>query len=1161
MRIDSIFQRDVHRTIEDVIKVEVMDEEVVALEIDEYIATDHIQESFEDLLDAYAESVLKPTERTNVWISGFFGSGKSSFAKMFGYLLENPVVLGESAADRFCRNTDNAKIRALLNSAHEHAPTLTVFLDLSTGRNVASEGESLVLPLYRALLEKLDYSRNLLLAELEFALEGDDDLEQFEAAFEKATDGKSWRARRNIGLAKNEASHALHLLRPETYPQPDSWARADTRLEINHNWFAERAQTLLQRRGQGARRIAFVVDEVGQYVARSTERMLDLNGLAESVQRHRGPLWLVATSQERLSDVVDSLEGKQIELARVKDRFSLRADLLPTDIDEVTGRRVLSKTAAGTEAVIGALRPSKNMLATNLTLASPTREIVFDEAEFVRLYPLVPYQIQLLIDAVSARRAQGRGSPMLGGATRTIVKVAQQLIIRPEIGIGTADVGAMATMDRAYDLLREVVPGAWQSEVTQVAQKYGAGSLEARVMKVVALCLDVPALPLTPQNIAVLLHPTFDSESLRDDVAAALEGLVADDRLRRTEDGYRLQSPEQKGWDKDRRNLDPSPADVSRAVKATLKNVLVGLTASKGRAFKVELLVEGEKLADGDVTLAIEDRGEAEVDAVRTASREAAAASTVFWTYKESADTYEAATEAFRSATMVERRNTPQKTPAEVELLGDERARGEQWQRTLAERLQRDLGGGHVVFRGVVDEVSPGALKAMAQRLVVDRLGEIYDRLDSFSASLSSKDVLAVLRAEKLDGLPDALKDVGIGLIRLTPRGYEFATDQDPLAVIVAAVKERANYGNEATGSYLERTFGGSPYGAPVEVVEAVLAAALRSGLLEVVYQSNRIASADDKRLDKVFGPLPAFRSSVFRPPAAGPDLKMRTELAKKIGRLTGSNPPVAVEQLAQVVRDLALPRSEMCAQVLAGMSGAGLQVPTEVDRAASVMKRLREGDDAEVITTASQAWEEMLAGCEKAGKLHALLRDDIETLHRARALVQQGAISLPAACADELAQVKQVLSSDDVASQMDQVRKLTAAIESARQSAIDAAAAQLREEVGRVGAALRDSYVDVDAAAVDEALRALDDLMPPDDLSAASLPALLASRASISAQSAEIERVLDALAGGAEVARVIVGELVPEPIGMEEELAAALDRIRDAVESELADGRRVRLQ
>ena len=94
----------------------------------------------------------------------------------------------------------------------------------------------------------------------------------------------------------------------------------------------------------------------------------------------------------------------------------------------------------------------------NVRLESPTRAADIAEDEFVRLYPLVPYQVQLLIDAVSARRAQGGGSPMLGGSNRTIIKLAQQLVIDPSHGLGDDDVGALITLDRAAQLLEEAHP-------------------------------------------------------------------------------------------------------------------------------------------------------------------------------------------------------------------------------------------------------------------------------------------------------------------------------------------------------------------------------------------------------------------------------------------------------------------------------------------------------------------------------------------------------------------------------------------------------------------------------------------------------------------------------------------------------------------------------
>ena len=148
------------------------------------------------------------------------------------------------------------------------------------------------------------------------------------------------------------------------------------------------------------------------------------------------------------------------------------------------------------------------------------------EDEFIRLYPLVPYQVQLLIDAVSARRAQGGGSPMLGGSNRTIIKLAQQLVIEPTHGIGGEDVGALVTLDRAARLLEEAIPTSWRHEIEQVAEKYDDTGTETQIMQAVALCSDVPALPLSEGNLAVLLHEQIGGESRRPEVADALVRLV-----------------------------------------------------------------------------------------------------------------------------------------------------------------------------------------------------------------------------------------------------------------------------------------------------------------------------------------------------------------------------------------------------------------------------------------------------------------------------------------------------------------------------------------------------------------------------------------------------------------------------------------------------------
>ena len=150
MKIRELFRGDIERPIETVIHVDLSDEAIVAHEIEEYVVTENIREHLEELADVYADTARNPSESTNVWVSGFFGSGKSSFAKTVGYALANPVIEGRTATDRLLARANSHKLEALLNTAHTLAPTIAVFLDLASGRDMLREGESLVLPVYRA---------------------------------------------------------------------------------------------------------------------------------------------------------------------------------------------------------------------------------------------------------------------------------------------------------------------------------------------------------------------------------------------------------------------------------------------------------------------------------------------------------------------------------------------------------------------------------------------------------------------------------------------------------------------------------------------------------------------------------------------------------------------------------------------------------------------------------------------------------------------------------------------------------------------------------------------------------------------------------------------------------------------------------------------------
>jgi hypothetical protein len=137
--IKSLFDRPIDRRIEEVIKVDQTRDEILRDEIDEYVVTDAIGKHYTDILESYLETPNKPHEGIAIWVSGFFGSGKSSFAKMLGLAIENRTVGGMHASERFGRRTSDKKLQVLLNTIAERIPTHAVIFDVSTDRGIRGD--------------------------------------------------------------------------------------------------------------------------------------------------------------------------------------------------------------------------------------------------------------------------------------------------------------------------------------------------------------------------------------------------------------------------------------------------------------------------------------------------------------------------------------------------------------------------------------------------------------------------------------------------------------------------------------------------------------------------------------------------------------------------------------------------------------------------------------------------------------------------------------------------------------------------------------------------------------------------------------------------------------------------------------------------------------
>jgi len=252
----------------------------------------------------------------------------------------------------------------------------------------------------------------------------------------------------------------------------DSWVKAvKNKADITPGKLADRVGELMKRRKPGLS-LMFVVDEVGQFVARDVQKMLDLQAIVQSFGvKGRGKHWVVVTSQEKLGELVSGLDDKKIELARLMDRFPLQVHLEPTDISEVTSRRVLSKNAVAQTALGKLFDENRGRLTEHTRLTADIRLPELSREAFIELYPLVPYQIDLIIQVVSGLRTQGGASKHVGGANRTIIKLAQQLLINPAVNLANAKLGDIVRLDQVYDLVEGNVGSEIRAKIAAISKE------------------------------------------------------------------------------------------------------------------------------------------------------------------------------------------------------------------------------------------------------------------------------------------------------------------------------------------------------------------------------------------------------------------------------------------------------------------------------------------------------------------------------------------------------------------------------------------------------------------------------------------------------------------------------------------------------------------
>lgn len=1175
--IKTLFANDIHRRIEEVIKVDQTDEEIIRDEINEYVVTDAIRSHFTQILEAYRETPNKPHEGIAIWVSGFFGSGKSSFAKMLGLSVANRTVAGESAAERFAHRAGDKKLQVLLKTINEQIPTHVVIFDVSTDRGIRSGNQTLTEIMYGLFLQSLGYAKDLDLSELEIGLEEKGQLARFEEEYRRLFK-KDWATEKGkVAFALSEASRVLHSLDPDTYPMADSWVKAvKNKADITPGKLAERVGELMKRRKPGYS-LMFVVDEVGQFVARDVQKMLDLQAIVQQLGvKGRGKHWVVVTSQEKLGELVSGLDDKRIELARLMDRFPLQVHLEPSDITEVTSRRVLSKNAAAQTALGKLFDEHRGRLTEHTRLTADIKLPELSREAFIDLYPLLPYQIDLIIQIVSGLRTQGGASKHVGGANRTIIKLAQQLLINPAVNLADRPVGDLVRLDQVYDLVEGNIGSEVRAKIAAIP-KLVEHPLAQPVAKVICLLQYVKSVHRSAENISAALHGQVGGDSQLASVKEALRALEAAHQVRHGDDGYRIPTPAEDDWERLRNGINPKPGDSHRLYQEVLSafwQPQPSYTLFETKTFKAGLAIHGREITSGDMMFQVhlaEDGKDFDALAAELRTRSQQERKHVFWAIPLTDAIDRETVELFRSKEMLARKERETKGEDTPALIAEERVRLRRHSDELRRLLKAAALSGRIYFRG--NDRSPSDRAVDVGKTAAEVLGqvlpEVFDRFKEAAAKATDvkKGTDALFTAENLQGLPSVFSS--LGLLRDEKGKTVFRTESGPLKEVLDRIEERANYGDTASGRYLADEFAKEPFGWDFEVVRLLVLSLLRAGKIEATSKGQTLDTVTGVEARETFSNNNLFRQASFRP-KKGIEFEelvkaseaFRDTFGSEVKELNASS--IVAELRKEVARN-----EDTVASALATLTAHRLPGGTVLEDAIGQMKAILRGSEDNAIATFNASHRAIKDAIKRAVELEQVLSEPrLHDLERAREAQSNlwTFLEQEADIADDLrmcaTELEDLLQRETFFKELPAIEQHTRALELEYQrrfdEALDARVAAYTKAFDEL--VKTPGWTEIDEDQQRRLAEPFERGMKRDE-TGVTIPQLRADRDAcdgrLRAAIAELRRIID----GERVVTVSVASYFAGGIETEEQLEAALDGIREECARLIGAGKKVIVQ
>lgn len=513
-----MFEKPIDRKIKGVIKVGQKDEENIFQELDEYVVTDELQKHFREFFNVYNDGITTSTDDIGVWISGFFGSGKSHFLKILSYILnsklevENKDNPGEIRRPIDFFKEDNkipdSKVIADMISSSNISTDVILFNIDTKSENSESEKDKILEVFVKVFNEIRGYATEYpFIADLEKKLEKENLYDQFKSTFE-SINGETWEDGRSEFLFNSEdIVETLVKINFMSEESATRWAdKAEANYKISIEKFAKEVEEYCKSKGKN-HHVVFLVDEVGQYIGEDTQLMLNLQSITEELgSKCHGKAWIIVTSQQNIDSIVN-VKGN--DFSKIQGRFKTRLSLSSANVDEVIRKRLLLKNPTAFKTLKASYPPLEPILKNNFTFTDSAEMKKYADAdEFAHIYPFVPYQFNLLQYALTGIREHGALGKGIGEGERSMLELFQE----SAKNWMNHDEDRLIPFYTFYNPLHEKLDHSHKTVIMKAEKNENLNEFDVNLLKALFLIKYVKELKANLDNLTILMISHLDED-------------------------------------------------------------------------------------------------------------------------------------------------------------------------------------------------------------------------------------------------------------------------------------------------------------------------------------------------------------------------------------------------------------------------------------------------------------------------------------------------------------------------------------------------------------------------------------------------------------------------------------------------------------------------